>query len=72
MGVIQIVFDSPAMRYLSDLPMLIIKSLDDLSYENLTSNYESIKRKVNDEGLRKAKMSYWIDEINKAAELING
>ena len=71
-GVIPIVFDSPAMRYLSDLPILIIKTLDDLSYDNLTANYESIKTKSNDESMRKAKMSYWINEINKAAELVNG
>jgi len=70
-GVIPIVFDSPAMRYLSDLPILIIKTLDDLSYDNLTSNYESIKSKINDEGMRKAKVSYWTNEINKAAELIS-
>jgi len=59
------------MRYLSDLPILIIKTLDDLSYDNLTSNYESIKSKINDEGMRKAKVSYWTNEINKAAELIS-
>lgn len=72
MGTIPIVFDSPAMRYLSDLPILIVKTLDDLSYDNLMSNYDSLINKATEESMRKAKMSYWKDEINKAAELIHG
>ena len=70
-GTIPIVFNSPCMDYLKDLPILIIDNFDELNIENLKSQYESISQKMQDSGVDKAKFSYWKNEISQAARALN-
>ena len=68
LGVIPIVLHSPTTRYLSDLPILIVDSLSDITFENLESKYKDIKSKM--ESLDMADLSYWKSEIESARNLI--
>ena len=68
LGVIPVVLSSPTTRYLSDLPILIVDGLADITLENLESKFKEIKPKM--ENLDMADLSYWKNEIDSARKLL--
>ena len=70
LGVVPIVLQSPTTEYMSDLPILLVDSLHDIYPEKLESEYEELKTRM--DNLDMADLSYWKEEIKKAAsELLN-
>ena len=68
LGVIPVVLSSPTTSYLSDLPILIVDGLADITLENLESKFKEIKPKM--ENLDMADLSYWKNEIDSARKLL--
>lgn len=67
-GCIPIVKNSPAMRYLQDLPILMVDDWQQVSMTNLKNAYETIQ--TLELNYDKVKLSYWKNEIDKAVDLI--
>ena len=60
---IPIVIDSIHMREFEELPIIIVKEWNNISYNFLQEKYEEFESKKFD--LSKMKMSYWNKRINE-------